>query len=344
MRKRLKPIFNRFGMEAIAKEAYVKSQLLGEYIKFSITGNPEPEQSILLSGSARSGTTWLANILSCIPRTQQIFEPMIPLWNDEIRRLTGWDRSDPYIRGVYLRPEGEYREWEAYIYKLMTGQIRNYWTDYDRSSYFPDRFLVKEVRANMMLGFIHDKFKSKIIHIIRHPCAVVYSRLAAPTPWHADVRDLLCQEELVEDYLRPWIREIEKEKDLIGAHAVLWSVENLVARKELASRAHYWLDYETLCLEPWQTSLDIMAWLGVREVTSGLEAKLKNAIRSPSRMSHSNIEHTDTMSRLTKWKHRLPPDAQSRILNWADRLGVPYYDQANLSVDIGDKVADEKQN
>jgi len=147
---------------------------------------------------------------------------MFPLWNDEIRLLTGWDRSDPYIRGVYLRTEGEYREWEAYIDRILSGQIRNYWTDYDRSSYFPDRFLVKEVRANMMLGFIHRKFEPRIIHIIRHPCAVIYSRLAAPTPWHADVKDLLCQEELVEDYIRPWIPEIEKEKDLIGAHAVLW--------------------------------------------------------------------------------------------------------------------------
>lgn len=331
-------------MEAIAKKAFVQSQLFGEYLKFSISGRPKPEASILLSGSARSGTTWLANILSSLPGIQQIFEPMIPLWNDEIRLLTGWDQSDPYIRGVYLRTEGEYPEWEAYIYRILSGQIRNYWTDYERSSYFPDRFLVKEVRANMMLGFIHRKFEPRIIHIIRHPCAVVYSRLAAPTAWHADVKDLLCQEELVEDYLKPWIPEIEKEKDLIGAHAVFWGVENLVASRALASRPHYWLEYETLCLEPWRTSLNILDWLGVKEVNSSLETRLTIAIRNPSRMSHSTIKHTDAISRLTLWKNKMPPDAQKKILEWADRLGVPYNDQGIFPTDMRDKAVYEAHN
>lgn len=111
----------------------------------------------------------------------------------------------------------------------------------------------------------------------------------------------------------------------------------------IASRPHYWLEYETLCLEPWRTSLNILDWLGVKDVNPSLEIRLSIAIRNPSWMSHSTIKNADTMIRLTMWKHKLPPDAQEKILNWVDRLGVTFYNQGIFPVDMRDKAVYEAQ-
>ena len=61
-------------------------------------------------------------------------------------------------------------------------------------------FLIKEIRANLMLGYLYDHFQPKIIYLVRHPCAVTYSRTFMNN-FGADVNDILSQEELTcKDY------------------------------------------------------------------------------------------------------------------------------------------------
>jgi hypothetical protein len=310
------------------RRLFVETLMLGERFRFAVCGRPKPSSAIVLAGSGRGGTTWLMNMLATVRGVQPVFEPLLPLWSQEVRTLTGWDMADPYIRSAYLRPGGVYPEWYEFLSRVLAGKVRNYWTDYDRTSYFPSRFLIKEVRANLMLGYIHDAFEPSIIYLVRHPCAVVRSRLAAPEPWHADVQDILAQEELVEDYLRPWVREIEKETTPAGAHAVWWAVENLVASRELAGRRHYLVNYESLCLDPEQTVREILAWLGV----SGMPPRLQFAITNSSRMADSAVSYESTAARLSAWKRQLSGEAQRHILHWARKLGIEYYDEGILPV------------
>jgi hypothetical protein len=327
IRKLVKPCASRIGIDDALRRLYVEASMLGERLKFGLTERPKPSSTIVLAGSGRGGTTWLMNVLATAPGVQPIFEPLFPPWSREVRRLAGWDAADPYIRAAYLRPGGDYPEWHEFLYRVLTGRIRNYWTDYDRTSFFPARFLVKEVRANLMLGYIHDAFASAIVYLVRHPCAVIRSRLSAPKPWHADVRDLLRQEELVEDYLRPWLTDIERETTPIGVHAVWWAVENLVASRELSNRSHFFVTYESLCLKPERVVRDIMNWLHVNEKPSRLHA----ALTEPSRMTDRDVDVSVT-ARLSAWKHQLPEEAQGHILGWARKLGVAFYDEEILPI------------
>ncbi|GAB4403125.1 MAG: hypothetical protein OHK003_30860 [Anaerolineales bacterium] len=301
---------------------YVELLITGERVKFGWHGCPSPETSILLFGSGRSGTTWITDVLCALPGVQQIFEPLFPPWNERVRQITGWDKRDPYIRGIYLRPEEEYPEWEDLWHRILTGKFRNYWTDYKRTSWFPNRFLIKEVRANLMLGWLYRKFQPSILYIMRHPCAVVYSRLAAPQPWHADVQDALRQEKLVEDYLKPWAAEIERETDRLGAHAVWWTVENLVALRQLQGIPHALLFYEDLILHPHEVLENLLPWLGVERIPK----KVFDLLPQPSRMSNHTLAYRDAQDRLSRWQTSLSVEEQMRILVWAERLGVNAYD------------------
>lgn len=293
----------------------------GEYLKFGLSGRPNPASALLLAGTGRSGTTWITDVLCALPGVQQIFEPLFPLWNERVRQVTGWDERDPYIRSIYLRSKEEYPEWEEMWRKILTGNFRNYWTDYQRTSWFPDRFLVKEVRANLMLGWLHRKFQPRIVYLLRHPCAVVYSRLAAPQPWHADVRDILKQEDLVEDYLKPWVTEIERETDLLGAHAVWWAVENRVALNQLQGIPHALLFYEDLVMRPRAVLESLLLWLGVKRIPK----RALHLVPHPSRMSNLTLGYRDAQDRLSRWQISLSVEEQKRILSWAERLGVEAY-------------------
>jgi hypothetical protein len=200
--------------------------------------------------------------------------------------------------------------------------FRNYWTDYERTSWFPARFLIKEIRANLMLGWLYRRFQPRIIYLVRHPCAVVYSRLMAPQPWHADVRDILVQEELVADHLQPWVSAIARERDLLGAHAVWWAVENHIALHQLEGLPHAILFYEDLILRPREVLENLLPWLGVKR----LPRKIFSLLPQPSRMSNRHLAYRDEQERLSRWQSGLSVEEQKRVLMWARQLGLEMYD------------------
>ena len=319
---RVSPLADRLGIGRWLRQTYVNTRLMGERAKFAWVGGPDPTSAILMAGSGRSGTTWITDVLCALPGVQQIFEPLFPLWNERVRQITGWDMSNPYIRSIYLHPEENNLEWNELWGMILTGRLRNYWTDYERSSWFPDRFMIKEIRANMMLGYIYRQFQLSIIYIMRHPCAVVHSRLAAPQPWHADVQDILQQANLVADHLFPFVADIEKETDLLGAHAVWWAVENHVALSQLRVIPHYLVFYEDLVSRPREVLASLLPWLGVETIPEEVLSLLPRS----SRMSNERLDYQDAQDRLSRWQVSLSIADQRRILAWGERLGLNMYD------------------
>ncbi len=328
------PPLKRAGKRVLAELA-----LAGERLKFGLLGRPDASAAILMVGSARSGTTWLMNVLSSARGVQPIFEPLYPPYSPAVRELAGWDARDPYIRGQYLRPGGVYPGWSALLGRILTGQERNYWTDFERKSLFPDRFLIKLIRANLMVGFIAETFRPAIVYTIRHPCAVVRSRLELR--WHAEVGDLLAQAELVEDHLAPFADGISRERDLLGAHAVWWAVENMVASRQLAGRPHYRLVYEEAALRPIETARRLAAWLNVE-----LPRDLDPVTRRISRVTRKKYARLTGAERLALWQQELSTEEQRRILDWSHRLGISDYDHDPLPISLressGPRVSESK--
>ena len=319
LRDCVKRLSHPLGLDHLFRDAYVKSGLIAERTYFVFAGRPKPETSILLAGSGRSGTTWLSNLLTAMPATQPIFEPMWPVNNPAIRRITGWDGSNPRVRGFYLAPDKEHPEWDPILEDILSGRCRNYWTDKYRHTWAPKRFLIKEIRANMMMGYIYRKFQPRIIYLVRHPCSVIMSRLTLPDPWVASVQDLLTQEDLVEDHLRPWLKDIEKEKGVLGAHAVWWAVENRIAQGQLAAIPHIRVFFEDIAASPDLIKTQIYAHFDYRPPLDRFE----RTFLSPSNQSYR--QYRGVSERLSLWKEFLSRDDQRAILTWAKRFGVDWY-------------------
>lgn len=320
IRSTVRPYADRIGAGGLLRKSWTEVTLLGERLQRLGRWQPGPNETILLAGSGRSGTTWLADLLTTGTRVQPIFEPLLPRLNEGVRKLTGWNRTDGIVRSFYLRPEGEYPEWHSLLKLIFTARYRSYWTDHERKAWFPKAYLIKEIRGNLMLGYIYRHFQPKIVYVVRHPCAVIASRLRVN--WPADVSDILSQEELVEDHLVQWIGEIEKEQDSLGAHAVWWMVENLVASRQLATVPHCKMLFEDLRGRPSETFPALFDYIGADYSPERIMAVADN----PSRMTSKSVGHDSADSYINSWKRFLDTESQKRILKWADRAGMQELD------------------
>ena len=139
--------------------------------------------------------------------------------------------------------------------------------------------------------------------------------------------DILAQERLVGDYLLPWVDEIKRERDPLGACAVWWAVENLVPMRQLSQRPHALVFYETLLVEPERQLQLLTSWLGLPD-----NRVSPSVIHRPTRMSRPGISYQSTMDRLSSWRRELSAEGQQRILAWAQRLGVEWYNDGPMPI------------
>ena len=126
------------------------------------------QDTILIAGAPRSGTTWLMDIIKNIPNYTWIFEPINPGWFPESFEYGFRSRT-------YLPVEKDWEAGEEYLNKVFTGKV------YSRiPPYLPDpretmrrllgnKLIVKSIRLNRLLPWINKRFRLRdILLIIRN--------------------------------------------------------------------------------------------------------------------------------------------------------------------------------
>jgi hypothetical protein len=150
-----------------------------------------------INGAGRSGTTWLGELIASQICCRIIFEPFYA----QVLKDFG---VNP-LR--YMHPLARNDAWLTYCRKVVSGRIRHQWTDRHVDHMFPKYRVIKEVRASLFLKWFSHNFPCvPILFIIRHPCAVVLSRMQLsriedgwePEP---DINVFLAQQELVSEFL-----------------------------------------------------------------------------------------------------------------------------------------------
>lgn len=158
------------------KRPFLHNQFLfsiGEY--FNIF-NEAVEDTVIVSGVPRSGTTWLSEMVAEQPGYKLLSEPLF------LRGPGERDKIGLEWR-TYIEADETNEEVEEWLRKSLSGRIPG---DYVLTSQnLPGRVVeflssqkkvVKFVRASRMLGWIDSTFDVRgIILLLRHPCAVVAS-------------------------------------------------------------------------------------------------------------------------------------------------------------------------
>lgn len=214
----------------------------------------DPSGTVLLAGSARAGTTWISDILNYRNEYRYIFEPFHP---NRLATTRGFRPRQ------YLRPDNDDPAYLLPATDILSGRVRSVWTDKYNRKRVASRRLVKEVRGNLLLGWISSQFPQvPIILLLRHPCAVVNSQLDLKWNWHLDLRDLLSQSPLMEDHLEPFRDLMTSTTERFDQHVLLWCIENYVPLRQFRPGDVHVAFYEHFCVDPAREIERMFSFLG----------------------------------------------------------------------------------
>ncbi|MCR4347315.1 MAG: sulfotransferase domain-containing protein [Sulfuricaulis sp.] len=298
---------------------------------------------VIIAGSGRSGTTWVLDSLAEANRMRTVFEPLHPVGVPAASRFAH----------RYIRPEAQEPELRAFMDRVFSGNMRSLWANYRIR---PDRFnplrhgpipiylhirksmqllrkyvfrrdlsglIVKFIRANLMLPWLARQYGFPIILVVRHPCAVVASRLnLSPADWSAEkalarYRDDKSVYELIGERFGV---DLAMPMSAASALSCVWCIENVLPL-EWAARENYGVvAYESLLMHPETEWWRVARHLGLEKIPT------TELLAAPSQQSALDMRGREfTPEHIERWRTQLRPDAIDAVADMMARFGSDLY-------------------
>lgn len=283
------------------------------------------ECPILVTGSIRSGTTWVGRMISASPSVGYIHEPFNP-WDSQKKlgicrpRVPYWffyvteEHKETYRKAIKRALEFRYnwigglkgiRSWED------VKRVKREYTEFRANRRRTVRPLVKDPLALFSAEWVAETFNMDVVVLIRHPAAVVSSlkRLKWGLPfWH-----LLAQPLLVEEHLRPFKERLEEfkggQQDIVDQGILLWNVlYHVVNQYRKEHKEWIFLRHEDISRDPLQRFQTLFARLNL-DFSRTVQAVIQQH-SAPSNRSEVPVE----------WAYSLKRNSRSLIWNWKERL------------------------
>jgi len=314
----------------------------------------EKQAPVLIVGSGRSGTTWIQDVIAESACLKPVYEALQPF------AVKG---ADQFANRVILENE-EAPELREFMDQVFSGKLNSIWSKYrilpyrlvpwktndgpsvgvrvvyrtyrqlfrNISKYHESqkrtRPVIKLIRANLMLGWLLRNYQLRILYVLRHPCAVIASKLTAGgESWAIDQR---YQQDLLRRYREdPVINTgvMYGNDDLLSSavnpvvrHAVIWCIENASTLKEARRLGCCIAYYEQL------TNDGIEEWRRIfHELNLDAEPKV-SSIRMPSEQAGPERQgsYFDN-DKYARWQSLLSKDELTEIQHVLDRFQVNCY-------------------
>jgi Sulfotransferase family len=293
---------------------------------------------ILVTGTHRSGSTWVGKMIASHPRVGYVDEPFNPelhphcpvrhMWH----HVTAEDEKAfaAYLRGHLRFDYSWWKDFRAYPSprRVVGSTLRTLAAL--RHRYF-SRPLLKDPIAFFSAEWLAATCRADVIILVRHPAAFASSlkRLQWAFPFH----NLLGQPRLMRDHLEPFRGDIERVRraplDLIEHAVLVWRIIHHVA---LGYRERHpdwvFVRHEDLSLRPEEEYEKLFARLGLtftRRVrrTIRKHTSSANEAEAPGRVPH--LLHRDSRKNVSNWKHRLTPEEVARVYRGTQDVARFFY-------------------
>jgi hypothetical protein len=295
---------------------------------------------ILVTGMARSGTTWVGRMLCAGGAAGYLHEPF------SLTKMPGTLRLPARHWYEYVCGENEelflprLQAWLGFRYPVARevtrcrtrAELR--WTIETWRSFRASRGrrpLVKDPYSVLSAQWFADRLASDVVVTVRHPAAVVASwkRLE----WNFDFGNLLDQPLLVRDRLGGFVHELEAaraaEPNLVDEVALLWRVIYSVVLDYCDRRpAFRVVRHEDLSRNPLGEFKPLYEAVGLPFTSEAAEAVTTSSARTnPKETTTEDPYETqlDSAANLDAWRSRLTADERARIREITEATARRYY-------------------
>ena len=282
--------------------------------------NEHHPRVVLVVGSGRSGTSWLGQMVQAAGSYISVFEPLhpghvpgaVPLW------------------GRYLRPSNTYPPFERFFDRLVSGGGLTRWSDQENkgagSRFHPAPWLrrllrpprvIKMIRANLMLGWLRQRYQLPVIYVVRHPAATIASWLKLG--WSGRLSHFSGQTDLIADHLAG--RDVRwHTTDPVEALATRWAIENLVPISQMRCQGWTVATYEELLADPRREVTRVLEKLGLP-----FTEQVSLTINRPSISTHNHSTTGTAAQRLSRWQSELSREQIDTILSVLQSFEIALY-------------------
>lgn len=274
----------------------------------------DQRSTLYVAGGGKSGTTWIAEFLNYRNEYRYMWEPLTPPYVP---------RFSHFRRGQYLRPGNGDAQYREPLEALLTGRIRDRWIDHLNCVPIASRRLIKDVHANLLLKWVSVNLPgTRIVFVIRHPLAVIVSRIdtAPVVPHHEfdpDLHRFLEQDDLVADFLAPFEGAMRDASTLLEQHALWWCIENFVPLRQFNPSQIHAVCYERLRWTPEEEMPGLAAFIG-RDFDQTLFTKMQR----PSRTAGYGGSLTKGVDPATAWTRRCSWEDVRRVMRILSMFGL----------------------
>ena len=298
---------------------------------------------IIITGSHRSGTTWVGNVLRKVELIYYIHEPLAPnsilrkyyspnywykylspnqTYNKEYILINNLFKAKYPLNSVFhfkrKLPITDYRnpnnsQLNKFDYKYLNWRIIAYLDSLKANLFHNNKLplipLVKDSSALTSLEWYYKHWKTRNIILIRHPAAFVSS--LKRLNWRFDFDNLLNQPDLVNRFFLDYKSIMNKRSnDFISEASLVWLclTKIIIEYKKLYP---YWLyiRHEDLSYDPMK-QFELL----FKKLDLVLTSKVKKFIQETS-------DHSNPSDVLNKGKvHQLERNSRENINNWKKRL------------------------
>jgi hypothetical protein len=278
---------------------------------------------VFVSGFWRSGTTWMQKLLADSLGAKTVFEPLCPqnpIWRAHLLAAGVLDETlqEAFIPG---RTGADGRMWpylDAAFRAIATSPVSMKCRGRLQES-FRSAIVVKDVRLQLHLAAIHQRYGIGIVHLRRHPCAVVSSLMTVRWKWNFDRVSMASLVAPFADELRVeglagenWARQFDA--DTVSRIAAYWAITERLTDRIV--RHQPWatvLAYEDAVLEPERTVDDLCRLIGRRR-TSVANPHLDSAT------TYGSSRRTPGRHRLHAWRNRMSASDIDRVYRVVDAI------------------------
>jgi hypothetical protein len=301
-------------------------------IAFTIAGKCgacETDNTIVIAGSPRSGTTLLLEALSMLPGYKMINEPLI---QQHLQKKHGFNPR------TYIQEGQQAPTRQKFLLQVLQGQMDSSarWMFKSNSELghiiehgTTNKLLVKFCRINRLLPWFAEEFGVRgIIFIVRHPCAVVNSMIRygqwdkwTPEFFHSNRQDpasSVCISQLPDAVQHVFAPVIERVSTQAEALTVIWCLDHYLPLIQADNHPWILVPYERLITNSHKELTRITDALGLE-----LNDKVLSAMNKPSR-SVKDSEKGNTIPPILKWKKQLTARQIDEILSIIDAVNLSF--------------------